>query len=550
MSYNINIPKCKGGKKSLCSDMECKICHENNTYDISYYRSFASCERSIMFSPKNGLDPRSLNRYSQYEYIFYCEKCNHEYIRSLALINHDKECIFCSKSQLCDKKDCKMCDDNSFKSSEKAIYWSPKNKITPRKIFRCTAKKYLFDCVCGHELLTSPIYISRGRWCKFCGHQAVCQNSECNFCLNNSFKSHPNSSLWSPKNKVKPRNVLKHSAKKYLFDCICGHEIYASLDKMTKNGKVLPCCSFCQGISLCENSKCNFCFNNSFANSHYSKYWSEEHNDGLSSRFVTKYSNKKCNFKCPFCENIFNTSVSNLSLSLGICSCRRLKSELKMYNFLIEYFPNIKRQKRPEWLEQKYSFDFYLEEFSMFIELDGLFHFKDVIAGWDGYKKTSERDEHKMKKSIENNHIILRIYQEDVHYDLNDWKTNLLLAIKYYKIPVVIGLSDIYYVNYSGDSVIYICNHISFCVNYYYLRTKSNLLTYLEEINIDYQNLINELLKDFCIELNKLITKCYDEEVRRTIFLLVFAKINKYEGRGKKVRDCDQFITHCNRFLP
>ena len=54
--------------------------------------------------------------------------------------------------KLCEKKDCNFCFEMSFASSDKAKYWSIKNKEKPRQIFKSTDNKFIFDCFeCKHE---------------------------------------------------------------------------------------------------------------------------------------------------------------------------------------------------------------------------------------------------------------------------------------------------------------------------------------------------------------------------------------------------------------
>ena len=52
----------------------------------------------------------------------------------------------------------------------KAKYWSSKNKVTPRDVFKSTQFKYYFICdKCKSEFLMSLSNISRGnQWCPSC----------------------------------------------------------------------------------------------------------------------------------------------------------------------------------------------------------------------------------------------------------------------------------------------------------------------------------------------------------------------------------------------
>ena len=59
--------------------------------------------------------------------------------------------------------------EKSFASHEKAKFWSDNNVLKPENIYKCTNKKYWFDCIkCNHEFSSSPNNISKGKWCPFC----------------------------------------------------------------------------------------------------------------------------------------------------------------------------------------------------------------------------------------------------------------------------------------------------------------------------------------------------------------------------------------------
>ena len=138
--------------------------------------------------------------------------------------------------------ECKLCFENSFASHEKSLYWSDKNELKSRYIFKSTSKKYLFNCNnCNHEINTSPNIISSGNWCIYCSHQKLCDNLECNSCFENSFASHEKSIYWSDNNELKPRQVFKGTHQKIIFNCnICNNEYESSLCHIS-NGKWCSC---------------------------------------------------------------------------------------------------------------------------------------------------------------------------------------------------------------------------------------------------------------------------------------------------------------------
>lgn len=156
-------------------------------------------------------------------------------------------CPFCSNQKLCDDEDCTKCHNKSFASHIKAKYWSPKNKLKPRKIFKYTNHKYLFNChICHHEFELQLSSISRDDyWCYYCSSRKkqLCSNESCEHCYNNSFASHEKAKFWSSKNTLKQRDIIKNSCEKFLFNCdICNNEFKISpLKIVTRN----QWCSIC-----------------------------------------------------------------------------------------------------------------------------------------------------------------------------------------------------------------------------------------------------------------------------------------------------------------
>lgn len=78
-------------------------------------------------------------------------------------------CPYCSNSKLCNKENCNLCKEKSFIMNPKSEYWSVKNKITPRQVFKNSGKKYFFNCnKCKNEFEASLDKVSFGRWCRNC----------------------------------------------------------------------------------------------------------------------------------------------------------------------------------------------------------------------------------------------------------------------------------------------------------------------------------------------------------------------------------------------
>jgi very-short-patch-repair endonuclease len=200
--------------------------------------------------------------------------------------------------------------ERSFASHEKSQFWSKKNTEKPQNVFKCSHKKFWFDCSsCNHSFDTNLYHVVGGCWCPFCSGNKLCNETECITCFEKSFASHEKSKYWSNKNTEKPRNVFKSSDKKFWFDCSsCNHSFDTNLYRIV-NGIWCPYCSN-PPKQLCTEKECIQCFEKSFASHEKSKYWSSKNTE--KPRNVFKSSNKKFWFDCIDCNHAFDSSLGNI----------------------------------------------------------------------------------------------------------------------------------------------------------------------------------------------------------------------------------------------
>jgi hypothetical protein len=166
----------------------------------------------------------------------------------------------------------------SFASHEKSKYWSDKNELKPCKVSIKSSKQFWFFCdKCKHTFLR-PIYkINNIEHCTYCiiPSKLLCNNEKCKFCFERSFASYEKAKYWSSKNQLKPFQIFKNSAKKFIFDCDnCNHEIEIT----PQNINTGFWCSYCSNPpkKLCDNKNCKLCFEKSFASHKKAKYWSDK----------------------------------------------------------------------------------------------------------------------------------------------------------------------------------------------------------------------------------------------------------------------------------
>jgi len=493
---NINkswCPYCSNPAKNLCDKENCNQCFE---------KSFASHEKAQFWSDKNELKPREIFRSSHEKFYFNCNDCNHEFLADLHSINSGRWCSYCAHQQLCDNNECKECFNQSFASHEKAQYWSDKNEVKAVEVFKSSRKKYIFRCnICSHDFFSSLCHIINGSWCPYCCEPSrlLCDNNKCKKCFEKSFASHEKAKYWSNKNKLCPTEVFKSSGDKYIFDCnICKHEFIAKLNniysgnrwcpycakpckKLCENNECKYCfdksfasheksiefslknninprqiikgshekylfdckmcnheyetiigsdnwCIYCSSKKLCNNDKCIFCFKKSFESHEKSKYLNDK---TLDTRFIFKGTADKYNFNCNKCNKIFLIAINKITGSNRWCPYCVNKTEQKLYDKLLTLYFTLQQQFRVDWCKNKtyLPFDFVIPENKIIIELDGIQHFEQV-SNWDSPDKVQERDKYKMICANDNNYSVIRILQEDVFYDTYDWLSELNDNIK------------------------------------------------------------------------------------------------------------------------
>jgi very-short-patch-repair endonuclease len=399
----------------------CSFCANNQLCgkcSICFEKSFASHLRSKNFSQKNGVSPINIFKNTNKKYIFDCQECAHEFIISAASVNNGQWCSFCANKQLCGE--CTICLEKSFASHSKSIYFSSKNNISPKYIFKKSKKKYLFECHdCNHNFITYPESINKGHWCGYCNGYNLCGSKDCQFCYKKSlasFKYQKNISF-SKDNNVSEYQVHKFSHKKYLFDCnFCKHTFETRVaDLISQNNG----CPYCTSTILCECTNCILCYEKSFASVYQSKFWSSKNK--IKPRFVFKNSNKKFIFNCNFCEKDFEICLNNITQQNNWCTCTFNKTETKLYEWLCDKYENytVTKQSKFNWCvypeTRKYAkYDFVINELKIIIELDGIQHFKEMKHWYSNPDENQKKDVFKIKRAIKNGYTIIHLLQDDV----------------------------------------------------------------------------------------------------------------------------------------
>ena len=301
----------------------------------------------------------------------------------------------------------------------------------------------------------------------------LCGRLECNTCFIRSFATYDGKTsngklkveCWDNEKNgtIEPRSVTKGNDKKCWFKCDdddCNHSFNSTISHII-NG---TWCPYCANKKICNNDNCNYCYNKSFA-SYDGKTpngklkvecWDNEKNETIKPRTVSKYNNKKYWFKCDDCNHSFNSTISNITNGTWCPICKN-KTEKKFLHWFKKTYKEfkIKHQPKYNWCKsentnRKLPFDFVIEKLKLIIEIDGRQHFEQV-SNWSSPEFQLENDIYKMKKALENGYSILRIIQEDIYYNKNNWEKNIKDTIKSYDEPNIICIGcDTLYINYNN----------------------------------------------------------------------------------------------------
>ncbi len=283
--------------------------------------------------------------------------------------------------------------------------------------------------------------------------QTLCSRSrdECEFCLEKTFASHHRAKFWSEKNIFHPTNILKSSAKFFWFDCnVCKHKFESQLSNITHGGNWCP---FCANRKLCKKD-CDFCLKKSFASHPKAQFWSEK-NENIFPRNVFPSTRNLYWFDCNVCKHEFESTLGNITHCGNWCPVCKNKTERKLFEWLTQkYSPTIRppykiiKEFKPKWCKnqetkrkRRLPFDFLIKELNLIIELDGAQHFKQV-SNWKDPTLTRERDIYKMNQAILHGYSVIRLLQEDVLRDKNNWEVNLTSSIRRYETPQIIYLCE------------------------------------------------------------------------------------------------------------
>lgn len=138
-----------------------------------------------------------------------------------------------------------------------------------------------------------------------------------------------------------------------------------------------------------------------------------------------KNNRKKVKIICPIHGVFEQQPSSHMNMKSGCPFCLNSKGEISIKNILgnlrINYITQYKFDNCID--KNKLAFDFYLPNYNMCIEYDGLQHFKPIkrFGGYDGFNITQKHDKIKNEYCKNNNIKLLRIkYNENIEKKLKE----------------------------------------------------------------------------------------------------------------------------------
>lgn len=279
---------------SYCSNK--KLC-ENNNCTICFKKSFSSNPKSKYILDIN---PRTIFKNSHKLYDFNCNNCKHIFRISLLSVNiNNSWCSYCANKKLCKDNNCKICFEKSFVSHHKSKYWSNKNNMNPREVFKNSHKKYLFECDKKHLFKIQLDHITNlNNWCNKC-NETKGENNITNYLVKYNIK-HISQKKFK---KLKYKRLLRYDF--YLID----YNLLIEYDGEQH-------------------------FNNNTRNKHFNKtYKIRRFKDILKNKYCLEHKINllRISFKEYFyIENIINATINKIKKEkyIGI-----IYSNLKLYKF-------------------------------------------------------------------------------------------------------------------------------------------------------------------------------------------------------------------------
>ena len=448
--------------KKLCDDVNCIICLN---------KSFASSDKALYLSQKNTINPRTVFKSCNKKFIFNCNTCSNEFTATLNNISGGKWCKSCGFISSREKQSmkleeflerCKEAHGDTYDYSKVIMngvdrnvtiickihgeflqtpfhHYSEKNGCSDCAIIkRADSNRYTLDefiskanevhdnkydysnviyinsqesviiiCKIHGEFIQAPKSHLQGCGCKKCGE------------ISAHDKQRQTTEEFIIRAKEIHGDTYDYSKTNYLsghlhITIIC--RIHGDFTQDPYNHLGGTGCKRCTGIYCLEDFIIE-------ARKIHGDLYDYSHSIYEKSIKTIKIICKKC--------GVFNQSP-NSHLGGAGCSICLNKTESKLYKWLKTIYPNVVKEYKADWCINPLSgrclrYDFMIPDSMTIIELDGGQHFKQV-RNWDNPLYTMKKDIFKMQRATGKGYKIIRILQQDVYKNNNEWLNENLLS--------------------------------------------------------------------------------------------------------------------------
>lgn len=403
---------CSNKRKKLCGNRECDICFSRS---LQYYLEQNNLQH-CWISEKNDIEPLYVSQGSEKKVYIKCKNCEVVYYPSIKYYTRCLKCTSCSDR-----------DKSTEKFIEKAQAIHGNKYVYDMTLYKNSKQHVVITCRIHGDYRQTPNMHLSGNGCPDCGIESAKEKLRklpSDF-LKEAISLHGNNYIYDKTDYINCNTPVTITCR------IHGDFMQVPSDHLSGCG--------CPSCALENNS-----LNRRLTTEEFIQRAICKHNDTYQydcSKYIT--AEHKVDIRCKS-HGVFHQKPHDHINGAGCPYCIN-KTEGKLYKWLQEQFPGVEiiTQYRPDFIRGR-RYDFYIPSLNLIIEVDGPQHFVD-IPNWELSSINQKVDIFKMIKANKNNLSVIRILQEDIWNDRNNWDTQLIQYIHPYDIPANIFIgTDIY----------------------------------------------------------------------------------------------------------
>lgn len=335
---------------------------------------------------------------------FHCFKCEEDFIMGWSEVYSGNNCGVCRGRQVKEKFSL------AYLRPDLAQEFSFKNKIDAKNVLLGNHKRFLWQCKdCNHEWETTiPHRVIRNNGCPMCSGRLPNDNHNFSVLFSELLID------WNESKNGSPLNYSPISGKLVWWMCHkCQHEWQTKL--CSRTGSIKRQCPACSQKVLSDKNRL------SLTHKELCKEWDYTKNNDLKPENVSYGMKIEVWWKCNLCKKSWKTFLCDRARRNGYskCSCiNTSKIEKIVENILID--KNIIFESQKVFADCKYinslRFDFYLFEYNLLIEVQGIQHYKPIDFANKGtewanelFRKNQIKDQIKRNYCYENSINFLEI---------------------------------------------------------------------------------------------------------------------------------------------